>query len=136
MGVHYLNPDIKGFDLERPPILVYVGRGDGCSSRALDWVFPAAPGTPPLPGATYGSFDAACHYADGWSIARRRVGCQPNHPTTNAPFLFWHPKLVTLHVWLWYPNPDGIFHSDQPAGQAARLMGTRAQDRTSPREGN
>src|SRR4029453_2830710 len=25
MGVHYLNPDIKGFDVERPPILVYLG---------------------------------------------------------------------------------------------------------------
>jgi hypothetical protein len=27
---------------------------------------------------------------------------------------FWHPDLVTLHVWLWYPNPDGLYASMNP----------------------
>jgi hypothetical protein len=111
MGVHYLNPDVKGFDPEKPPILVYVGNGDTAQLVALEWVFPQTPATPPLPGATYGSFDAACHYADGQFIAGDEASCAKNHPVTNAPFFFWHPTLVTLHVWLWYPNPDGIFHS-------------------------
>jgi hypothetical protein len=22
---------------------------------------------------------------------------------------FWHPELVTLHLWAWYPNPDGVY---------------------------
>jgi hypothetical protein len=26
----------------------------------------------------------------------------------------WHPRLVTLHVWLWYPNPDGLYASTNP----------------------
>jgi hypothetical protein len=31
-----------------------------------------------------------------------------------ATLAFWHPDLVTLHVWLWYPNPDGIFAARNP----------------------
>ena len=31
-----------------------------------------------------------------------------------AAFSFWHPDLVTLHLWLWYPNPDGVFNSTNP----------------------
>jgi hypothetical protein len=115
MGVHYLNPDVQGFDINRPAILVYVGRGTATQLGALEWVFPNTPDAPPLPGATYGSFDAACHYADGAFIARDdEAKCEPRHPITNAEFFFWHPKLVTLHVWLWYPNPDGLYHGTNP----------------------
>jgi hypothetical protein len=28
--------------------------------------------------------------------------------------VFWHPKLVTLHVWLWYPNPAGLYNPTNP----------------------
>lgn len=114
MGVHYLNPNIKGFDLDHPAILVYVGRGASMQLAALEWVFPKTPEKPPLPDATYGSFDAACHYADGEFIAGDEASCTPTHPITNAAFFFWHPKLVTLHVWLWYPNPDGLYHGTNP----------------------
>ena len=31
-----------------------------------------------------------------------------------APPSFWHPELVTLHVWLWYPNPDGLYSGTNP----------------------
>jgi hypothetical protein len=31
-----------------------------------------------------------------------------------ARFNFWHPDLVTLHVWLWYPNPDGLYSGTNP----------------------
>ena len=114
MGVHYLNPDVKGFDVERPPILVYVGTADAVQLAALEWVFPETPGSPPLPGATYGTFDAACHYSDGEFVVGDESSCGPTHPRTHAPFFFWHPRLVTLHVWLWYPNPDGIYHPTNP----------------------
>jgi hypothetical protein len=114
LGVRYFNPDIVGFDLERPPILVYVGRGDLVQLAALEWVFTELPAAPPLPGATYGSFGAACHYADGWLIASERSACEASHPTTAAPFAFWHPTLITLRVWLWYPNPAGIYHPTNP----------------------
>lgn len=38
--------------------------------------------------------------------------CAPTN--AGAKFAFWHPDLVTLHVWLWYPNPDGLFAPTNP----------------------
>ena len=40
--------------------------------------------------------------------------CAPTSPETGAPFGFWHPDFVTLHLWLWYPNPDGIYAGMNP----------------------
>jgi hypothetical protein len=112
MGLHYLNPDIARFDVTKPPILVY-SRHDG-KYRALEWVFPNKPKKPPLPGATYGSFPAACHYDDGTFVtASSEADCKPKSEN-GSPFFFWHPDLVTLHVWLWYPNPDGLYASMNP----------------------
>jgi hypothetical protein len=45
---------------------------------------------------------------------RNERACTPTHPDTGAAFTFWHPDLVTLHLWLWYPNPDGVFNSTNP----------------------
>jgi hypothetical protein len=115
MGWHYLNPTIKGFDVTKPPILVYERHGHRWQLGALEWVFPAKPATPPLPGATYGSFAAACHYTDGTFVAARvQELCAKRSPQTGAPFNFWHPDLVTLHVWVWYPNPDGLYNGTNP----------------------
>jgi hypothetical protein len=113
MGFHFLNPGISGdFDVTKPPILVYVKKGNKVQLGALEWVFGSTPATPPLPGATYGSFPAACHYDDGSFIpAASQDACAPTSPSTGSAFFFWHPQLVTLHVWLWYPNPDGLYSS-------------------------
>jgi len=112
MGYHFMNPDVTGFDVRRPPILVYVRQGADAQLVAAEWVFPSKPAKPPLPGARYGSFAAACHYEDGNFIPQRNErACAPKHPETGAAFTFWHPDLVTLHLWLWYPNPDGVFTS-------------------------
>ncbi|HEX8863158.1 MAG TPA: hypothetical protein VGC06_29515, partial [Actinomycetes bacterium] len=40
--------------------------------------------------------------------------CARRSPQSGARFSFWHPDLVTLHVWLWYPNPAGLYHSTNP----------------------
>src|SRR5262245_25422173 len=78
MGFHFLNPTIEGFDVSRPPILVYLKSGSSWQLGAVEWVFPAAPSTPPLDGATYGSFPAACHYADGtFIVAKADRDCAP-----------------------------------------------------------
>jgi len=112
MGYHFMNPDVTGFDVRRPPILVYVRQGADAQLVAAEWVFPSKPAKPPLPGARYGSFAAACHYEDGNFVPQRNErACAPKHPETGAAFTFWHPDLVTLHLWLWYPNPDGVFNS-------------------------
>jgi hypothetical protein len=115
MGWHFLNPAIQGFDVTKPPILVYERHGNSWQLAAFEWVFPTKPATPPLPGATYGSFGAACHYKDGTFVfARLQELCAKRSPETGAPFNFWHPDLVTLHVWLWYPNPAGLYNGTNP----------------------
>src|SRR5262245_26670654 len=65
MGWHFMNPKVSGFDVTKPAILVYVKHGTTWELGALEWVFTAKPKTPPLPGAKYGGFGAACHYKDG-----------------------------------------------------------------------
>jgi DNA-binding transcriptional LysR family regulator len=37
------------------------------------------------------------------------------HTRSGAAFSFWHPRLVTVSVWLWSPNPSGLFASTNPA---------------------
>ena len=115
MGYHFLNPTIQGFDVTKPAILVYEHRGNAWQLGALEWVFTQTPATPPLPGATYGSFAAACHYVDGTFVAAAsQAACARRSPSTGARFSFWHPDLVTLHVWLWYPNPAGLYNGTNP----------------------
>jgi hypothetical protein len=115
MGWHFLNPKVTGFDLRRPPILVYNKRGSRWQLVAFEWVFPKKPAKAPLPGATYGSFGAACHYKDGTFVFKATQDeCASRSPQTGAAFGFWHPDLVTLHVWLWYPNPDGLYTGMNP----------------------
>lgn len=115
MGIHFLNPTLKGFDVSRPPILVYEHRGNLWQLGALEWVFTSKPATPPLPGAQYGTFGAACHYVDGtFFFAASQSKCTPTNPQTGAKFSFWHPNLITLHFWVWYPNPAGIYSGTNP----------------------
>jgi hypothetical protein len=111
MGHHFLNPTITDFDVTRPPILVYVRNGDDWQLVAFEWVFTEQPDRRPLPGATYGSFPAACHYEDGTFVSERNESnCQDTSPESGSPFTFWHPDLVTMHLWAWYPNPHGLFN--------------------------
>jgi len=115
MGFHFLNPSVTGFDVRHPHILVYEHRNGQWQLGALEWVFPQTPATPPLDGATYGSFGAACHYVDGTFVFQQdQNACAATSPETGAAFNFWHPDLVTLHVWIWYPNPDGLYASMNP----------------------
>lgn len=115
MGVHYLNPAITDFDPAQPPILVYVPTAQGPQLGALEWVFPEEPAEPPLPGASYGEFAAACHYVDGTFVpTEAEEDCAPTNPETESAFSFWHGPLVTMHVWLWFDNPDGLFAGMNP----------------------
>ena len=116
MGYHYLNPKIQGFDVTKPPILVYVRDGEAWQLVAVEWVFPnKKPATAPLRGARYGSFGAACHYVDGsFVLASSESKCGKANAKTGAAFNFWHQPLVTLHLWIWYPNPNGVFGEFNP----------------------
>jgi len=115
MGWHFLNPKIAGFDASKPPILVYTKRGASWQLVAFEWVFTEKPKQAPLPGATYGSFGAACHYADGTFVpAAAEADCAKTSPESGTAFGFRHPDFVTLHLWAWYPNPDGVYAGMNP----------------------
>ncbi|TMJ08786.1 MAG: hypothetical protein E6G98_11300 [Bacillati bacterium ANGP1] len=115
MGYHFLNGKIQGFDVTKPPILVYVKKDDAWQLVAIEWVYPKRPASPPLPGAQYGSFGAACHYMDGSFVqASAENKCGKTNAKTGSAFNFWHPPLVTLHMWIWYPNPSGVFAEFNP----------------------
>jgi hypothetical protein len=115
MGHHFLNPSITEFDVTKPPILVYVRDGDSWQLVAFEWVFTEKPEKKPLEGARYGSFGAACHYEDGTFVFEEAESeCEPESPESGAAFTFWHPDLVTLHLWAWYPNPRGVFNGTNP----------------------
>jgi hypothetical protein len=115
MGYHFLNPNITGFDVTKPPILVYVNKDNKWQLVAIEWVYPQRPATPPIEGARYGSFGAACHYKDGsFVLADAQAKCAHTNPKSNSEFNFWHPPLVTLHMWIWYPNPGGVFAEHNP----------------------
>ncbi len=115
MGYHFLNPKVSGFNVRKPPILVYEHVGGTWQLGALEWVFTSVPKTPPLPNATYGFFPAACHYADGTFVPDNKAPtCPKTAPGSHATFTFWHPDLITMHFWIWYPNPDGIYGSTNP----------------------
>jgi hypothetical protein len=115
MGYHFLNPKVSGFSVRKPPILVYEHIGHRWQLGALEWVFTSMPKTPPLPDATFGSFPAACHYKDGTFVPHKNAAtCPKKAPKTGAAFFFWHPRLITMHVWIWYPNPSGLYASTNP----------------------
>ncbi len=115
MGWHFMNPAYTKFDVTKPPILVYEKRGSEWQLGAFEWVFTSKPAKNPLPGATYGSFGAACHYKDGTFVfAGAQSDCAQQSPQSGAAFAFWHPDFVTLHLWVWYPNSDGIYSGMNP----------------------
>jgi hypothetical protein len=115
MGIHFFNPSLAtSFDPAKPQILVYEHRGDTWQLGALEWVFPSVPKTPPLPNATFGFFPAACHYVDGTFIPHNPKTCPKTNPKTGSPFKFSHPPLITMHEWVWYPNPAGLYSSTNP----------------------
>jgi hypothetical protein len=115
MGYHFLNASVTGFNVRRPAILVYEHKGNRWQLGALEWVFTSMPAKPPLPGATYGVFGAACHYTDGTFVFQTvQSKCAAKSPQTGASFSFWHPRLITLHFWVWYPNPSGLYMGTNP----------------------
>jgi hypothetical protein len=115
MGFHFLNPKIAGFSARKPQILVYEHLAGRWQLGALEWVFTKMPVKTPLPNATFGLFPAACHYADGTFVQDKNAKtCAKTAPHTGAKFTFWHPDLITMHVWVWYPNPAGLFASTNP----------------------
>jgi hypothetical protein len=97
-------------DLARPPMLLYVERGGAWQLAGVEYALPARPATDPFPGAQWHAHEASCHYRDFRELPGARAGeCPARHPVSGEPFVLWHPGFAVVHVWAWYPNPDGPF---------------------------
>ncbi len=85
MGWHFLNSELldADFDMEKPELLVYANKPDGGYMLvAVEYAVPLAL-SPDAPEGFTGSGDV-------WDV--------------NSAFGLW-----TLHAWVWYNNPDGVF---------------------------
>lgn len=93
MGCHYARPETAAgfdefFDPAQPELLVYHDFGDGTPRLvALEYAVPLAL-SPNAPEGFTGDDDE-------WH--------------ENTDFGLW-----TLHAWVWYPNPDGMFAAYNP----------------------
>ncbi|HET9294853.1 MAG TPA: hypothetical protein VFO06_11210 [Gemmatimonadales bacterium] len=97
MGVHFLNLNNVGptLDPTKPQVLIYEPVGDKLKLVAAEWFMPAA-----IAGATPPSI-----------FGKQLEGPMEGHEPIMPPE-FHH---YDLHVWLWKPNPAGVFSSTNPA---------------------
>jgi hypothetical protein len=99
MGIHYANPSLlfnANLDPTRPEALVYAPNADGRPKlAALEYIV----------------------FADAWAAAGHTdppelFGQQfPYIPDGNR---FGIPAFWALHVWIWHPNPAGLFETWNP----------------------
>jgi hypothetical protein len=100
-------------DLARPPMLLYVERGGAWQLAGVEYALPTRPSANPFPGAEWHEHEASCHYRDFRELPGPRAsGCPARHPVSGEPFVLWHPAFAVVHVWAWYPNPDGPFAAE------------------------
>lgn len=125
MGYQFANPKrFSGFDLRRPPILIYDERDGRFDLTGVMFVggLDRSPGSVlPFKGAEFMKHPMMCHYQDGTNLNLERAEqCPQEHPLTQAPLVFWHPDLWMMSAWVWYPNPNGLFSLYNPLLNFAR----------------
>ncbi len=96
MGVHFLNMQLIGspVDPARPQVLIYEPHGDTLQLVAAEWFVPTKTSRvrPELFGVQF------------------QGPMEGHHPFMPAALHHWD-----LHVWLWKPNPAGMFSPTNPA---------------------
>lgn len=97
MGIHFVNVQLIGpvVDPMKPPILVYEPDGARLRLVAAEWFVPLATGIKERPTLFGRPFD----------------GPMEGH----EPLLPGDLHHYDLHVWLWKPNPAGLFSPTNPA---------------------
>ena len=124
MGWHFLNPKYTAFDVTKPAILVYAKRASRWQLVAFEWVFPEKPTKKPLPGASYGSFGAACHYKDGTFVfVAVEADCAEKSPESGSAFGSSAPGPRDPPSLALVPEPGRHLRRDEPADEAAAPAG-------------
>lgn len=115
-GYHFYKAGIAQFDYTHPSTLLYTERQGRWQLVALKYTAPGTrPAENPFTGIDWERSLAICRYAD-WQEFRSpsREGCPQIHPETKSSFTAWYPDMWAIRLWIWYPNPYGLFASMNP----------------------
>jgi hypothetical protein len=122
MGVHFVQTmEPKGFDIEKPPILLYQKNASapgGYSLAGVSYLWNAPEGAdgqptdPPFPKALaqWHRHDNICvlaHLENPHGLSEEQCRAQGGHFIARSQWL--------VHVWIWKDNPAGVFTPDNPA---------------------
>ena len=119
IGYHFINPAyLSTFDLQKPPILIYIKEGGSWKLVGTVFVTLASAGDPnkvlPFKGAEYLPHPAMCHFKDGSMVMMAHPDGCTRANNAGAELGVWHPNLDVVSVWAWYPNPKGVFAYTNP----------------------
>ncbi|MGB2627637.1 MAG: hypothetical protein WAK20_12680 [Candidatus Acidiferrum sp.] len=122
MGIHYiLTMEPNGFDLEKPPILLYVKNSPlhgGYSLAGVGYLWNAPEGpdgqplNPPFPKslAIWHRHENICvlpHLENPHGLSESQCREQGGHFIAKTQWL--------VHAWIWIDNPAGVFSAENPA---------------------
>ena len=100
MGWHFMNPKITTFDITKPPILVYGKRGSSWQLVASSGSSRRSRPRRRCPARRTARSGRRATTRTGRSSSRRaRSRARRRAPRAVRAFNFWHPDLVTMHVW-------------------------------------
>ena len=102
---HWVNPVLMADDTivaDRPEVLLYVPTPGGPSLVGVAYVLPREPHerTPEFPAPS-------AYWHDHWSSVNDEVARSHDHMGAPAPRA--EPRVAMLHLWLFAPNPAGVF---------------------------
>jgi hypothetical protein len=109
MGVHFLNVGLMGPKLDplHPQVLLYEPSGGSLRLVAAEWFVPLSTGVTAAPQLFGQPFDGPM---------------EGHHPL--MPEMMHH---YDLHVWLWKPNPAGMFSPTNPSVKCPKAEYTLAE---------
>jgi len=110
MGIHFVNRALFGpvVDPMKPQILLYAPVGDKLELIGAEWFVPLATGIKERPALFGQPFD----------------GPMEGHPPTQPSSLHHYD----LHVWLFKPNPAGVFKPFNPGVKCPKAEYTHTAD--------
>jgi hypothetical protein len=122
MGVHFVQTlEPKGFDVEKPPILIYQKRpeaGGGYSLVGVVYLWNGVAGPdgqpldPPFPKSLarwhrHTNLCMAPGLANPHGLTESECRAQGGHFVPEAPWM--------VHAWIWKDSPAGVFSDQNPA---------------------
>jgi len=111
VGQHYANEAyLRGTpQAAQPPVLLF----DGDKLVAVRY-FSTDQAAMLFQISGWASHPASAHYADGTETAASDINNITDPNTAGSEFVFWHPQLYGLTVWVGAINPNGLFASSNP----------------------